>query len=407
MTFNPYRTVRSIEEDFKSLGLDLNEQLQEMRTLRTVDQEFGFKPLEESEEVPLTESKEDLAEGLKKVKMKKMKASDRSAARRDYRKKKSKIKRKLRRLRAKPAYKRKKAKLKRLKGTKKAGARKKFIVTSQEIVGSLVESVNTIKLETAPLCEAFENISKFADFFLDLCEADELTHVGEPLKAGKPQSLETEKDLDYVGEPMKEEPLQGDDLKKAGLADDDFPHVGEDDEEALQQEFINIALENKLPQNFASIKEDALETLSRLKNQIVSPSDAMAVLKDMASYIQGALKSIQTLATNPVVHVGQDPKADGTKPVAPMDHEGHVGQAKLDQNSQEPVKPEGDLKHIGDKISQETQKPVACEKGLDYVGDDQPSKESQKPIKPMTHQGHVGDDVYKNKPKSEVPVQTK
>jgi len=411
MTFNPFRVVRSLEEDFAALGLDLNSQLKEMRTLRPADQARGILPLEESKD----EGQETLEEGLKKVKMKRMKASDRSAARRDYRKKKSKITRKLRKLRRKPAYKRKKARLSRLKGSKKAGARKKFVVTSQEIVGGLMESVNHVKPESSSLMEAFENVVKFTDYFLGLCEdEDNLTHVGEPLKPEKPNKLDVEKDLEHVGEPRKPEPMQGTDLAKAGVSDKSSqPHVGEDDveeeytEEFLQGEFLRIATEQNMPQNFSSMKEDASETLLRLKKNALTPADAMAVLKDMASYIQGAMKAMQTLSTQAVTHAGEALKDAGQKPVEALAHEGHVGQDAPDANKQAPVKPEGDLKHVGQAPNVVKQKPVAPEKGLKHLGE-KPGSESQKPVKPEDLGGqHVGEDPYKSKPKGEVPVQSK
>ena len=169
MTFNPFRTIKSLEEDFKELGLDVGETLTEMKTLRVTDENTGIKPLTEStEEV----EEETLEEGLKRVKMKRMKASERGEARREYRKKKSQIKRKLKKLRKKPAYKRKKAKLKRMKGDKEAGARKKFMVTSQEIAGSLIESVESVKPEKESLVEAFEQVNAFTSHFLSLCEGE-------------------------------------------------------------------------------------------------------------------------------------------------------------------------------------------------------------------------------------------
>lgn len=84
----------------------------------------------------------DLDEAVKVQKMHRMKPADRSKARRDYRAKRSKIKRAVKKLHKKSAWKKKHKKFIKMKHGRKAGARKRFIMAGIDSIASMAEGLN-------------------------------------------------------------------------------------------------------------------------------------------------------------------------------------------------------------------------------------------------------------------------
>ena len=233
-------------------------------------------------------------------------------------------------------------------------------------------------------------------------------HVGEPLEPSGMQIVPDGEKYTYVGEPIEDEPTEGDDLDKAGVADkESFKHVGDDaEEQKLGEEFLRIAWGHNLPESFAGISEDANEALVRLKNQTVSAQDAMKVLKDMVSYIQGAMEAFKGVKVdsgkNDMQHVGTQPKASTEKPVKPTEHGDYVGaKGNVKDQKEKPVDATKDIQHVGTDPKAVTEKPSKAEADLQHVGKE-PKANTQKPVQP-SQVNHVGENPYE-KPSGEVPV---
>lgn len=363
---------------------------------------------------------DEVTEALKRQRMKRMAPGDRAKARRVYRKNRSRIKKKLKKLRRKPSFKRRKARFKKMKGSKAAGARKRFVMASKEMGENLLKGI--AEVTESSVLESLQGVQEFCLSALALMEADEYSHIGDTHVHGKDKNdLEhSDKDLTHVGEVIPEVEKEGNDLAKAGVADkDDHSHVGEDIEDALgrtssmkkedeelAKKFLEIA-QSGVEEDFSDITEDIDDVLAGLKAHTISPQAAMKILKDVGAYIQGAMKRFHALADiNPETYQDTKNKPDEVdeSPIKPQDNEHMDTKGEPTQVKQDPVKPEAGLQHIGQggKPAEAGHKPVSPDGGLGYVGTGKPDATSGTPVK-ADAVPHVGDAPY-GKPSKEEPV---
>jgi hypothetical protein len=386
-----------------------------------------------------------IAEGLKKKKLKKMKPSEKSKARRTYRKNKAKIKRKLKKLKAKPKYKKHKAKLKRLTKGKDAGARKKFVVEGFKYETNLVEGMNDLQVVA-------ENLKKAAlDVRTTLIEMSDYVRVGEALKPIK-QDLETEPLNQHMGQEVEFSIEDGKGLEKAGVDDKESKkHIGKDEpqehiylyasedinsalefakemnikavkggkdyialeskdadklREKLKEEFIMMDEDRELVRQFQkviyqesldtkieTIIEDASAVSDKLRKELISQSDANSILKTLEAFFKGTLGDFQKIVSSSVMkYVGQDdPEEEDGKPVkTDASLEQHIG-TQPSKVAGEPVKTSGEFEqHLGKKPTEAGKEPTKPEGDLQHLGN-QPKEMNKKPVetKPEFNQ-HLG-----------------
>lgn len=169
------RVLSSLEEDFEEIGL--NRKVTDVGVFGSLDEE-----LQVAERFGDT-----LEEALKVQKTVRMSPAERALARADYRKQKSVIKTKRKKLRKKPAFKRHAKKLAKATKGKKKSPRRRFMVTGLEQIGSLQESIQKFAAELDgnkkdEMILALENVASVAGLLaerLDEAEAyvDEISEM--------------------------------------------------------------------------------------------------------------------------------------------------------------------------------------------------------------------------------------
>lgn len=298
----------------------------------------------------------ELSEALKAQRLKRMKPAAKAKARRAYRKNKSKISRKLRKLHKKASYKRRQKKLKKLKHGRKAGARRRLVVSGLEAIGALAENlvagIPTLQEEVmskGQFLEAFAGIENIAN---SMCKKyAELISMNEE-----------DEELSYVGQEwdaMDEFEDEGDDVE---VDDEDLTHVGEEWDDAEDEEegdevedeyedenekdYVGDVEESNNLMNLRCLIEDTQSAREHLKN-----GKHMNAKKIVSEMTQTLSKIMKTYVQEAFMYVGDDePEAVTEKPEAPKKQNKYVGQDEPEADKEKPETPENvSGKHIGEK----------------------------------------------------------
>lgn len=165
---NPLRTVTSLQEDFKALGLIAPEARRSNALSEQTTRQAAPAPA-----APKKEAKKPLTEGLVRQKTTRMPSSERAKARASYRANKAQILRG-RKVKAKKAsFKLRAKKLAKMKGDKTAGPRRRFVLsTGLSKQATMLESISKSKLlfeskqndrkTLKTLLESFRNVAGLA-----------------------------------------------------------------------------------------------------------------------------------------------------------------------------------------------------------------------------------------------------
>lgn len=346
-----FRHVGSLQEDFAALGLVNKKPSAPGFPRETPDQlsesqldEDGFEDLDldaivEEEDSELDALIEDNSESLTedelnedelnedeidevrlvRQRLKRGKPGDRAKARQDYRKNRTQILRDRKRRAKKAGVKIKRAKFQKLKGGRSAGTRKRFaLAASSEKLANLMESITDVDLELTgnvheELERGFANVDAVASM---LCRKfaiiEEMEHglpVEHPESEYGEEGDENMKDggktgdaTDSASDAPKGNITHGDDhpdhktpkgnVKFEGEEYDDDEDDDDDDDsdsdEMEESKFSSV--------DMAQLRAEASDSMDKLKTHVISPAEAGVILKDMVTYLGGAMKSYMDLA---------------------------------------------------------------------------------------------------------------
>lgn len=358
------------------------------------------------------DGKSVMDEAVKVQKLKRMSASDRSKARMEYRKKRTKIKRAVKKLHKKSSWKKKHKKFVKAKHGRKAGARKRFIMAGIDSMATIAEGLNRglngleeQTLNQEQLLLVFESIDgicnkinqKVSNLFEESPEEKKLgydmNYVGQEWDElddheEEGDEVEDEMDLDHVGQEWDEI----DDHEKEGdeVEDEDYEDENEKDYVGAQESVMI---------DMRCMAEDAKVIREKLASGEISEENAKEVFVSMVNHIVESTKVLTQAMEEEFNYVGQDNPDEVTqKPEAPESNAGKYIDTKgePDEETDKPVSPEsnaGQYVGKGGKPGAETQKPVAPEsntgKYVDTKGE--PKEVNKAPVSPESNAGkYVG-----------------
>jgi len=275
--------------------------------------------IEESENM----TEEELAEGLIKKRLKRMKAGDRAKARQNYRKKKKTILRKRHKREKKAKTKIRHKRITALRGNKKAGSRRRFQLKNDiHECQDLNESLEGLDLSRGwDLFEEVERGFGLVDQFSGVL-VRKFAVAEEALRGLEEGSIPVEhpdSEFGYDEEPenTKKGGKTGDATDSAGDApkgnvksNDDHPDHKtpkgnvkfeadgddeDDDDEDDEDEEKNESID--MPSEMVMLRLEAQDALDKMKTHVISPSEAGSILRDMVTYLGGAMKTYMDLAS--------------------------------------------------------------------------------------------------------------
>lgn len=194
--------------------------------------------------------------------------------------------------------------------------------------------------------------------------------------------------LDDEGESEEGEEFEGDEDEE----DDDSVYGGEDFQES-----------RRISDNLRTLMTEAEDILSKFKTDVLSPSDAESILRDMVSYLGGAIKTFIDVAKGieKYSYAGKDdPESNTVKPENQTGDRKVVGQDK-DLESEQDLKTTSEKRKVvgdDDKLDMVKVSPEGQTGKRKVVGDDDKlDQETQSPTKTDDKRTIVGQDKLDDK----------
>lgn len=333
-----FRKISSLEEDFEAMGIARKQPAGQ------------FFASEQPNSAP--DLTEDLDEGLSVQRTHKMSPADRAQARRYRQRNKSKLHRQKTVRERKPQHKVRKARVDRLKGARTAGPRRRFVLNQDmtdmrnqmKALTELRKFHNANSPKTSPqLMETLKRISANAQLLcrkfavLEEIKSGQLKESGIPIehpeseygwenpdapninpanKEGDPTDYASNSKLkgnvkaEGDAEPGDNQDWwvdvdsSGDDLDD--MADVDVSVDADDGEVELDFDLPDeddgeeeIPMEGRIDLSYemAKLRTEAEDVLAKMKTSVLSPEAASAIVRDMVTYLGGAMKAYLDLST--------------------------------------------------------------------------------------------------------------